>query len=307
MKKIVLSILVIASLAVNAQVAEVEKTLRNQNADSTLGWKAGGVINIGFSQVSLTNWVAGGQSSVTTNGLLSLFAHKTIKRGLWENYLDMGYGILKQGEGAENLRKTDDRLEFLSKYGQKINEKLYYAGLVNFKTQLTDGYNYPDVTTPISRLLAPGYLLVALGIDYFPSKKLSLFIAPLTSKNTFVMDETLSNAGAFGVEIGETFRTEFGGYVRINYKTDVVENVNFQTRLDLFSNYLNNPQNIDVSWETLISMKVNKFISATVSTHLVYDDDIDIAVDENKDGITDAFGPRVQFKQLLSIGFNYKF
>jgi hypothetical protein len=110
MKKLLLSVLALVALSSFAQVTEAEAALRKQNADSTLGWKTGRVVNIGFSQVSLTNWVAGGQSSIATNGLLSLFAHKTSKKGLWENYLDMGYGILKQGEGANNLRKTDDRL-----------------------------------------------------------------------------------------------------------------------------------------------------------------------------------------------------
>ena len=86
-----------------------------------------------------------------------------------------------------------------------------------------------------------------------------------------------------------------------------MENVVFQTKLDLFSNYLNKPQNIDVSWETLLSMKVNKFISATLSTHLLYDDDIKIAVDTDDDGVTDKTGPRIQFKEVLAVGFSLIF
>ncbi len=181
------------------------------------------------------------------------------------------------------------------------------------------GFNYPDDSTKISDLLAPAYLLGAVGLDYKPSDKFTAFVAPVTAKTTFVNDQVLADAGAFGVEkavydtagnlltAGKNIRTEFGGYIRLFYKVDVMKNVSLQTKLDLFSNYLENPQNIDVSWEVLISMKVNKYISATITTHLLYDDDTDISIDNNNDGIIDRIGPRTQFKEVLGVGFSYKF
>ena len=306
MKKILFSIFTFVAVASFAQTTDGEDKLRAQTKDTTLGWKKGGVANLGFSQTSLTNWAAGGESSVAVNGLLSLYATKTMANAVWENNLDFGYGLLQQGQGA-TWRKTDDRIDLTSKLGKKIKENWYAAGLLNFKTQWTDGFNYPNDVDPISGLMAPGYLILALGAEYRPSDNFSLFLAPATSKNTFVLNQTLSDAGAFGVTPGESFRSEFGGYIRMNYKRDIMENVGFQTKLELFSNYFNNPQNIDVSWETLISMKVNKYISATVGTHLLYDHDINIAVDSDSDGIPEAYGPRVQFKQFLNIGLNYKF
>lgn len=306
MKNILLTALSFVAISSFGQVTEAEAALLKKDTDTTLGWKKGGVINIGFSQVSLTNWNAGGQSSIATNGLLSLYAHHKTAKGLWENNLEMGYGLLRQGQ-EKIIQKTDDRFDLLSKYGQKINEKWYYAGLMNFRTQFTDGFSRPGDVNPISRLFAPAYMITAIGVEYKPKENLGFFFAPLTNKNTFVMDEVLSAAGAFGVDPGKVFRGEFGGYVRMNYKVDIMENITFQTRLDLFSNYFYNPQNIDVSWETLLSLKVNKFISATIGTHLIYDDDIMIAVDTNNDGILNGAGPRVQFKQLLNVGFNYKF
>jgi hypothetical protein len=102
-------------------------------------------------------------------------------------------------------------------------------------------------------------------------------------------------------------RYEFGGYVRLFFKKDLMKNVNLQTKLDLFSNYLHNPQNIDINWEVLISMKVNKYITATINTQLLYDDDVMIAVDENGDGTPDSSGPRTQFKEVIGVGFSYKF
>jgi hypothetical protein len=204
------------------------------------------------------------------------------------------------------MNKTDDKIDFTSKFGLKAADKLYYAALVNFKTQLTNGYNYPNDSVKISGFMAPGYLLVALGLDYKPNDNLAVFFAPLTLKLTFVSDDVLANAGAFGVDPGDNLKSEFGGYLRTSLKKDLMENVTIQTKLDLFSNYIHNPQNIDVSWETLLSMKVNKFISATLSTHLLYDDDITIT-DNKDDGTTKTYKSRVQFKEVLAIGFSVKF
>jgi hypothetical protein len=313
------SAFVIFATTIKAQVTEAEKELRTQKNDTILGWRTGGTINLGLAQTSLTNWAAGGQSSVAVNGLLILFANKTMHKALWENSLDFGYGILKQGTNA-NWQKTDDRINFSSKLGRKLSKKWYFAGLLNFRTQMTAGYNYPNDSVKISNFMAPGYLLAALGFEYRPNEHFSAFIAPLTSKATFVNDKRLANAGAFGVEKavysadgvtivepGKNFRTEFGGYVRIAYRKEILKNVGFQTGLDLFSNYLHNPQNIDVNWDMLITLKVNKFISATVGTSLIYDDDVRIGVDTNNDGIADTFGPRVQFREILTAGLTYKF
>jgi hypothetical protein len=152
-------------------------------------------------------------------------------------------------------------------------------------------------------------------MDYKPSPYFSAFIAPLTGKFTFVTNEALSDAGAFGVTPGEKSRGEIGGYIRAIYtrndfKDEFLKNVSFTTKIDLFSNYSHNPQNIDVTWENLIILKVNKFISVNFNTVLIYDDDIKVPVDRNGNGLfesTEAPGPRTQFKEILGVGFSYKF
>ncbi|MCB0403006.1 MAG: DUF3078 domain-containing protein [Flavobacteriales bacterium] len=299
------------------ELVKTKDVLKAQNKDTVEGWKTGGVFSVNLTQVSLTNWNAGGNSSVSVNGVLSLFANYKKGNNAWDNSLDLGYGILKQD--GEGVRKSDDKIEFTSKYGRKAIKNWYYAALINFKSQMTAGYNYPDDSTVISNFLAPGYALVAIGLDYKPSDVLTLFISPLTMKATIVNDQNLADAGAFGVDPaeydnlgtlvkrGSNLRAEYGGYLRAQVKKDIMENVNFQSRIDLFSNYSEEPLHIDVNWEVLIAMKVNKYISATVTTNLIYDHDVDIAVDENNDGITDAYGPRVQFKEVLGVGLSYKF
>jgi hypothetical protein len=318
MKKALFTVALIAIIgSLSAQTTEAEKNLKTQSKDTLDGWKTGGVISLNLTQVSLTNWSAGGENSLSVNGILSLFANLKKGNSTWDNSLDLSYGMLQQGDG--DPRKTDDKIDFTSKYGQKAFKNWYYAGLVNFKSQMAPGYNFPDDSTEISNFMAPAYVLGAIGMDYKPSEVFTFFISPLTMKMTIVNDQNLADEGAYGVEEaqyddfgvqtkkGLTTRSEYGGYLRALFKKDIMKNVNLQSKLELFSNYTEEPTNIDVNWEVLISMKVNKFISATISTQLLYDDDIDIAVDKNNDGIIDAVGPRTQFKEVLGVGLSYKF
>jgi hypothetical protein len=241
----------------------------------------------------------------------------------WDNDLSLAYGESKIG-GSEWI-KTDDRILLNSKYGQKAAEHWYYAALLNFKSQFAPGFSDATETTKISDFMAPGYLLGAIGMDYKPHDNLTLFISPLTAKLTVVNIQSLADQGAFGVEAaefdangvktkdGETVRLEAGGYLRFAYKKEIWDDVVYQTNLDLFSNYTENPQNIDVNWDNLLSLKVNKYLTTTIATSLIYDDDIDIA-ETDSDGIPkvdDAgkpiIGPRTQFKYVLAVGFQYKF
>lgn len=298
------------------QVTVMESKLRTQNTDTVQGWKRGGVFAINLAQTSLTNWAAGGQNSLSINGLFSVFANYHRDKNVWDNSLDVGYGLLKQGKNYDYM-KTDDRFDFLSKYGRQAFKNFYYSGLLNFKTQMTEGLDYKSDTSRISDFLAPAYFLGALGMDYKPNSNFSAFLAPLTGKITIVNDQQLADAGAFGVTPatydnlgniltnGKKSKSEFGGYLRVIYtnnafKTEFLKNVSFTTKADFFSNYLHNPQNIDVNWENLIAFKVNKYISVNINTQLLYDDDIHIVVDGKS-------APRIQFKEILGVGFSYKF
>ncbi|UKN00083.1 DUF3078 domain-containing protein [Paracrocinitomix mangrovi] len=316
--KVVVLLLTISTVGYS-QIVEAEKDLRDTKMDTIDGWKTGGLLSLNGSQVSLTNWNAGGQNTISMNGLVSMFANYTQGKAEWENSLDLGYGIQRQGR-KDNVMwvKTDDKIDLVSKYGRKATKHWYYSAMLNFTTQMTAGYNYPNDSIEISGFMAPAYTLLAAGMDYKPAKYFSAFIAPVTLKTTIVNDQTLANQGAFGVDPaildnmgnvlveGSRSRFEAGGYIRLVYDHQVMENVKVTSKLGLFSNYLQNPQNIDVNWETLIQFKVNKFISATLGTHLIYDDDVDIAVFDDA-GTQIGKGPRLQFKEVLGIGFAYKF
>ena len=318
---------------VSGQVTDGEAALRKHDSDTTQGWKVGGVASLNATQTNLTNWASGGQNSISINGAFN--AHANYKKGknTWDNTIDLGYGLMKQGED-EDFRKTDDRIDLSSKYGREMYKSLYYAALVSFKSQMDKGYNYKDTTKEkISAFLAPAYVIGAIGIDYKPNSYFSAFLAPLTLKYTIVNDQDLADAGAYGVDAaeykeitdsagvvisrtlvkaGKKSRGEFGGYLRLlfsksDFEAEILKNFSITSKADFFSNYLHNPQNIDVSWETQIAMKVNKYITVSVSTHLMYDDDIKIADGTNPDGSTKMVGSKIQFKEIAGVGIMYNF
>lgn len=278
--------------------------LMAQNAD-TSKWELGGLVGVNMSQVGLTNWNGGGESSVSATGILQLFAHKRTEKYAFENFLNAAYGIQKTE--SLGVRKTDDKLDFTSKYGRVLNDNWSYTSLLNFKTQFQPGYQFPNDSTrnKISNFLAPGYIQVSTGFENNSIKGVSIYVSPVTAKFTIVNDEQLSNQGAFGVDSSKTVRSEFGGSVRIGVKVEPMKNVTYSSTLELFSNYTMNPQNIDVNWDQLLSFKVNKYINASISATLIYDHDIKLPIDNNDDGVIDSQGPRTQFKEVISIGLQY--
>ena len=283
-----------------SQITETEKHLKTVETDTIVGWKTGIVTGINLAQTALVNWSAGGESSVAFNGMLSTFANYKDTTSEWINTLDIGYGLMQQGANGKFI-KTDDRFDLLSKYGVKAFSKFNYAILANFKTQFAPGYNYPNDSVKISGLLAPAYLLVAVGLNYVPDSYFNAFLAPFTGKMTIVNDNALSASGAYGVEPGKKLKGEFGGYARIVYtrsdfKSEILKNVAITSKLDLFSNYLKNPQNIVFNWENQLALKVNKYISATINTHLMYDANIRV----------NGAKAKLQFKEILGIGFFLK-
>jgi Protein of unknown function (DUF3078) len=293
-----------------------------QTPDSLKHWTKGGVGSLNFTQTSFTNWAAGGQNAVSATALLNLFSNYKKNKTSWDNTLDLAYGLLQSG--TTKFRKNEDRIDFSSKFGHyAFKERWYYSALLNFKSQFDNGYNFPNDTVVVSHFLAPAYVLASIGLDYkTKDNSLSIFISPITSRTTIVGNQRLADAGAFGVtaaklEIngtdtiykpGEKVLNQFGGYVKFAFKKDIFKNVNYSTKLELFSNYLKNPENIIVYWENLLAMKVNKFLSASISTNMIYDHNIPVPVKETINGAeVSRTGPRLQFKQVLAIGLSYKF
>ena len=285
-------------------------------------WRKGGIFAINFNQVSLTNWAAGGENSVALSAIGNMYANYKHERTAWDNSLNLAYGLTKQGD--QDFRKNDDKIDFTSKLGYDATKesKWYYTFLLNFKSQFASGYSYTDSTkTEISKFAAPAYTVFAIGMDYKPSNNFSLFLSPITLRTTIVNDQKLADAGAYGVDKavydanlvrvkkGKQMRNEVGAYLNAKYMKDIMTNVSFMTKIDLFSNYADKPQNVDVNWEVLIAMKVNKFITASINTQLIYDDNTPVPIYSGSGSSKKLIGtgPRTQFKQAFGVGFAWKF
>ncbi len=316
------------ALPAAAQTPEPPKELLRPKevvaADTVKPWRYGGFGSIQANQTALSNWAGGGEPSISATGLLSLYLRYRRATVAWETNLDAGYGLIKQGDAV--LRKNEDKVEMNSRYGRLAFGKFYYAGLLNFRTQFAKGYDFKNADAPvyISRGLAPAYLTLAAGLDYRPNDWFSAFISPLTGKFTFVTDQTLADAGAFGVTAatydaagnrltaGEQMRSEFGAIVQTRLQKDIFKNVNLLTRLTLFDNYTNKDKtkrdNIDVNADALLTMKVNKYLATTLFLALIYDDDILIPLYEKQNGaqVKVGEGRRTQFKQVLGVGVSYR-
>jgi hypothetical protein len=262
----------------------------------TRGWKKGGLFTLNVAQGSLSNWQGGGdKNSFSAVGFLNLFGILREGKNLWHNTLDLGYGYINTT--SLGSRKSDDRIDLLSKYGYQISSKWYAGALFNFRTQFAEGYTYEkvndvDVRTLTSKFLAPGYVLLSLGFDYKPTSSFSLFLSPLTERWIIVNDDLLSAAGAYGVDPGDKSRNELGAFMSAELNKNVMTNVTLKSRFDAFSNYKDKPGNVDIFWTNILAMKVNKYLSANIALDFLYDDN--------------AIG-RLQLRQLLGIGFSAKF
>lgn len=271
-------------------------------------WRTHGSVNVNFSKVGLHNWAAGGQSSLSGLGLVNLQAHYKDRFKAWDNLFEAGYGILQQGESDQPIRKSDDRLLITSKFSRNdIFWKIGAVALADFRTQFAPGYSYPLDSLKremdrvlISKFMSPGYLTTSLGFEYRREEHFYLILSPIASKFTFVLDDSLSAQGVYGVPAGEHMRTEFGAYLNSMIQQDIWTNVNFQSRLNLFSSY-KKPSSIDVNWENLITFKINKYLNSSVSTTLIYDEDITVL---RNDGTS---GRATQFRYTFALGFGYKF
>lgn len=279
-------------------------------------WLKENKLVLDFNEVAFVNWNSGGTNSISALLGARFARNYSLRHFTWNNSLVVNYGINAQ-EG-QVLRKTDDHFEIISNLGFKRDmlSNWFYSARFNFKTQLSNGYSYPDTSKPISRFMAPGYLFLGGGVEYGKNiEKLSLYFSPFTLKSTFVLDGDLANAGSFGVTPavldeegnirvpGDTVRLELGLLFSGAHEAEVMENVTVNNALSLYTDYVNNFGNVDVDWVLSAEFKVNQFIRASFGSHLKYDDDVKIVeLLETAENEYVEKGPKVQWKQLLGVG-----
>ncbi|WP_247656547.1 DUF3078 domain-containing protein [Maribacter sp. MMG018] len=284
-------------------------------------WTKENLFGINVSEAAFVNWNAGGDNAVSGLGFIKFVRNYKFRYVKWDNNVELRYGLNAQ-EGRK-LRKSEDVIRLSSNLGYRRDtiSNWYYSVQLNFNTQFSNGYTYPDRATPISRFMAPGYLLFGAGTSYISkNQKFNLYLSPLTMKSTFVLDQDLADKGSFGVEKavldddgnvitpGKNHLMELGILITHNWQVNLAKNVEMKSRLNLYTDYLNSFGNVDVDWELNLTLKVNKYIQTTIGAQMIYDDDILFDEVQNDDGtVIDPGVPKIQFKQVLAVGIAYDF
>ena len=286
---------------INIIKIEANRTIPKSIPDTIKkNWIRGGLFNLNIGQSSLKNWAAGGDEfSMAVTMYANGHAYYSKGKVTWDNYVDVNIGYINTS--SLGTRKTDDRFDFLSKYGYALNSTISASALIDIRTQFFDGYTYanPDEPSFSSTAFSPAYVLFSPGFDYKPVKNLSIFVSPISSRWVVVANPTLSKLGAYGVDSGKHFMDQLGAFATIIFNSNFTKSITYKGRLDLFSNYEHNPANIDVYMTNLFIAKFSRLFSVSWGVDMIYDDDTRIFGPDHN-------APRLQVKSVIGIGILLK-
>ena len=262
-----------------------------QSLDSN-GWKLNGTFILNMNQGALSNWASGGEESVMgVNSIFNYAVHFRCNKHTWDNYAALALGF-QNATSFGKFRKIDDRIDVTSKYGYRINHHWYLGLLTNFNSQALAGYDYSGkAEQKASGFLTPGKIILSPGLDYKTATRFSLFISPVTVRWNLKRDPDLFHLAKFGVDSAQKVYTEFGAFVTAKFSASFTKWATYHSRIDLFSNYKTNPENIDVLMNNLLTMRFTKIFATNLSFDLIYDDDVK---------------KRLQIKEVLGIGLTMK-
>ncbi|WP_018475988.1 DUF3078 domain-containing protein [Echinicola pacifica] len=273
-------------------------------------WKTGGNYNLSVQQVSLANWAAGGASSFALNTGVNLFANYKKTNKIWETSLTVNFGFNRQADRSYRTRKTNDNFKFVSKYGRELAKGFYLSTQLEARTQLLEGYKYYkesgselDSRNLISDFLSPAYVQSSTGLNYQKEKKgfkFSSILSPFTGRFTLVLNDSLNQAGAFGIIPGDKVKPEAGASLGTSVDMKVMDNIQWKADLNLFSNY-GKFGNMVVNFNSTISMKVNKYISTRIETVMIYDENVLIEMDDG------TKSQAIQLQNLINFGLGIDF
>lgn len=305
---------------INSQKIDTKTLQELQNIQvKTNLWKYHTEASFVLNQTTVSNWAKGGEGSVATALDITGYAEytnkpKKISSG---NFARLKFGYLATDK--EGVRKNLDLLETNSKFNHLAFGKFDFSAIMLFKTQIAHGYNYSttaagkDTATLVSKFLNPATLTIGFGLDYKPNKNTSINFSPLSYKGTFVTDTVHIDQTQFGIAKNRKSLNEPGASFMINHQFNPIETVTIINRLQLFTNYIHKPQNVDVDWEMIATAHLNWFTDVRFNTHLIFDDDAKTpelykngTAKRNPDG-TEKKTARIQFKEMLGFSVSFRF
>ncbi len=285
-------------------------------------WTYKGQYNLMLNQVSFTNWATGGENAISARAMVDY--HLKYKKGKFrfENTGHLAYGIA--GYNKMRIQKTDDKMELSFSAGSKISKHWSFTGMFIFKSQFTNGYQYPNDSILISGFLSPAYITISLGMKYQIGKKFQLFLSPLAGKLTVVKNQALANQGAFGVpaairdslgEIiipGKHYFGQLGINFLVSFEKKIMKNTTYKTNLNVYNNYLDPRNDVRwkpyVNWSNRITFKINEYFATIFDFHMIYDPQVLFPVYQSVGGklIETGKTTKIQYKELLGLSLIYK-
>lgn len=309
-KRILLTaIITVIAVGLYAQDQQVQK-LKNESKREIKkdekqkeGWTKGGVFNLNLSQGASRNWAAGAEkSSFSVNALANTFAYYKKDRNSWDNTLNLQYGVVNAT--SIGTRKNDDRFDLLSRYAHQLGKSEWYlSALANIRSQFSSGnaYQANNVKNKNSDFFAPANILLSPGIMYKRNTTFDVFISPVTARWIVVNEKNKNLRRLYSfADTTKSAVTEIGAFVTANLRKDLAKNIKLVSRLDMFSNYKHEPQNIDIFWTNLLGMKINKYLGVNIGFDLIYDNDV-----KESNGSGKLLG--TQWKSLIGVGFSANF
>ncbi len=318
MKKLILFLLLVSIPSVYAQAGN------NSASDTThtKPWNFKGQYSLIMNQMAFSHWATGGESSVAGRATVDYHVKYHKKKFTFEHEAHLAYGVA--GYINKDIEKTDDKLDVSFSAGRKISKKWAFSGMTIFKSQFSNGYNYPNDSDLVSAFMAPAYITVTAGFNFNPNKCFQMFLSPLAGKVTLVMNQKLANQGAYGVKKaaydslgnllspGKKYLGLLGINILCSYKTQLMKNVHYKSDLNLYNNYLEPETDIrwqlDVDWENNFTFKINEYLATVFFVQFKYDPKVLFPEYQFIDGINTltAEHTALQFKESLGIGLTYK-
>ena len=241
------------------------------------------------------NWYKGGNSSLAILALLKGQINYKKDNFVWENTGEWRMGLSTTGK-ADTVHKvnvTDDIFKIYSKAGYQVYSKLYINGSLEFQTTLLPSFKTNSQLRK-SSFLTPIRFNLGVGLEYKPLDWLSVNFMPATYKlvHATVSDSLRVDVTEYGIDKGKKTLSEFGSSVRVEAKYKPLRELEIYTLLYFYTNY----RQIEFDWQIDVDFIINRFLSTHLTLHPRFDSTVKSTEPQH-----------MQFKELLSIGFNHYF
>ena len=251
------------------------------DTSKVIGWQNSGKTTFLINQTAFSNWTSGGENSIAATLSVDYNLNYYKNGWSWDTKMIGSFGVNKNSD-SKFFKKIDDRVEINSVMGKKFIDKFSFSSFFNFKTQFAKGFKYSnndqgdEVRTERTRVFSPAYIQLGVGIYWKQSNSLWVNFAPVTGRLILASkkftNDLENDEEYFGIPRGQNSRFELGASISAFYKFELIENIMLEQRVNLYSDYLNKADNIDVDYTLSVFMKINDYLSTTLIIQCLYDD-----------------------------------